>query len=118
MALYARKSVDYFREQNLKRLNECINFYSDSSHELFFYNHYTAQNNNILKKVVSFDYWNEPKDVFNKEFKEYTPVSEKDRKLIVDAYKKELELFTKRLEAYIKRYGLTKIRSWSYWRDE
>jgi len=118
MADYAQKSVDYFKEENLKSLNDCINFYSDTRNELYFSNHYTNQKNNVLKKVVSFGYWNEPKDIFNKEFKEYAPVSDKDRNLIVDAYKKELELFTKRLETYIKKYGLSKVKTWSYWRDE
>ena len=118
MAAHAKKSVDYFKEENLKKLNDCINFYSDTSNELYFQNHYINQKNNVLKNVVSFEYWNEPKDIFSKEFKEYTPVSDKDRELIVAAYKKELELFTKRLETYIKKYGLSKVKSWSYWRDE
>lgn len=118
MAAHARKSVDYFRAENLKKLNDCISFYSDTRNELYFQNHYIHQKNNVLKNVVSFQYWNMPKDIFNKEYKEYTPVSEKDRKLIVEAYQKEKELFSKRLETYIKRYGLSKVNSWSYWRDE
>ena len=118
MAAHARKSVDYFREENLKKLNDCISFYSDTRNELYFQNHYISQKNNVLKNVVSFQYWNMPKDIFNKEYKEYSPVSEKDRKLIVEAYQKEKELFSKRLETYIKRYGLSKVNSWSYWRDE
>lgn len=118
MAAHARKSVDYFREENLKKLNDCISFYSDTRNELYFQNHYISQKNNVLKNVVSFQYWNMPKDIFNKEYKEYTPVSENDRKLIVEAYQKEKELFSKRLETYIKRYGLSKVNSWSYWRDE
>lgn len=118
MAQHMENSLDYFRKENLKKLNDCINFYSDTNNQLYFQNHYINQKNNILKNVVSFKYWNEPKDIFNKEFKEYTPVSDKDRELIVAAYKKELELFTKRLETYIKRYGLSKVHAWSYWQDE
>lgn len=118
MVRHAENSLDYFRKENLKKLNDYINFYSDTNNQLYFQNHYINQKNNILKNVVSFEYWNEPKDIFNKEFKEFTPVSNEDRKLIVDAYKKELELFTKRLETYIKRYGLSKVHAWSYWQDE
>lgn len=118
MAHYAKTSVDYFRKENLNRLNKCIEFYSDTRNKLFFQNHYTGQKNNILKCIDSFKEWDCPKDIFNKEYKIFTPLSEKDRALLVDAYKKELELFTKRLETYIKRYGLSKVRSWSYWRDE
>ena len=118
MAHHAETSLNYFRAANLKHLNECIEFYSDPKNELFFHNHYISQKNDVLKAVSTFEYWNMPKDIFNKEYKEYTPVSENDRKLIVEAYKKELELFTKRLETYIKRYGLSKVHSWSYWQDE
>ena len=118
MARYAAASLDYFRKENLKKLNDCINFYSDTNNQLFFHNHYISQKNNVLKSVCSFEYWNTPKDIFDKEYKEYTPVSEKDRQVIVEAYKKELELFTKRLETYIKKYGLSKVHTWSYWQDE
>ena len=116
MAHHARNSVDYFRVENLKPLNEKIEFYSNPDNMLFFRNHYQSQKNNILKTVHCLQRWERLEDVYNNA--DFIPVSENDRKIIVDAYKKELELFTKRLETYIKRYGLSKVRSWSYWRDE
>lgn len=118
MVRHARNSVEYFREKNLERLDSCIKFYSDTNNNLYFQNHYAHQKNNVMKHIAAFDGWNLPNDILSGDFKEYTPASENDRKLIVEAYKKERELFAKRLESYIKRYGLSKVRAWAYWQDE
>lgn len=44
-------------------------------------------------------------------------ISEKDRAGLVDAYKKVLADFEKRLQTYLKRYGLTKLNTWTYLSD-
>lgn len=46
------------------------------------------------------------------------PCTEEDKRAIVDAYQIELKAFDKRLNTYLKRYGMKNIRTWSYWRDE
>ena len=38
-----------------------------------------------------------------------------ERQMIIDALIKEKEAFTKRLYTYLKRYGLSKVHSWTYW---
>lgn len=48
----------------------------------------------------------------------YTKLSENEIEVFIEAYDLEIEAFQKRLTAYLKRYGLSKINSWSYWRDE
>lgn len=48
---------------------------------------------------------------------EEIPLTKEDRKLIIDAEKRELEKFTKRLKTYLKRYGLSKISARTYWAD-
>ena len=85
-----------------------------------YWNSFESILDEFEKRKLDVAFWTSSEDdpVFNKEYKEYSPVSEKDRKLIVEAYQKEKELFSKRLETYIKRYGLSKVNSWSYWRDE
>lgn len=49
---------------------------------------------------------------------DYQRVSDEDREIILNGLKHEREKFFKRLETYLKRYGLTKIRTWTYWADE
>lgn len=41
-----------------------------------------------------------------------------DRANILAALKHERQKFEKRLNAYLKKYGLSKVRAWSYWADE
>lgn len=43
--------------------------------------------------------------------------TEEDRKNILAALKHERAKFEKRLNAYLKKYGLSKVRTWSYWAD-
>ena len=38
--------------------------------------------------------------------------------LIIEAYKRAENDHIKKLNAYLKRYGLNKVNSWTYWRDE
>ena len=117
MAHHAKTSVDYFREENLSELKHIIEIYEKNPQGLTFYfrNHYHSQPDNILKCVEGFHYWEIPSDI--NDTSKYVLLTEDDIKLVVAAYKKELELFTKRLDTYIKRYGLSKVRTWSYWQD-
>ena len=43
--------------------------------------------------------------------------TEEEKALIVEGLKFGLAQFRKRLEAYLKRYGLTKLHTWTYWAD-
>lgn len=40
-----------------------------------------------------------------------------DKKLIISKLSEELQKFVKRLNTYLKRYGLRCVDSWSYWQD-
>lgn len=40
-----------------------------------------------------------------------------DKKLIMSKLSEELQKFVKRLNTYLKKYGLSCVHSWSYWRD-
>ena len=47
----------------------------------------------------------------------YTLCTDEERNLILAGYKFARSLFEKRLDAYLKRYGTSKIHTWSYWAD-
>ncbi len=47
-----------------------------------------------------------------------TPMSDADRNTIIDGLQHERDKFEKRLHAYLKRYGTSKLHTWTYWRDE
>jgi hypothetical protein len=37
---------------------------------------------------------------------------------IIEGYEQVFADFVKRLQSYLKRYGLTKLDTWTYWIDE
>lgn len=50
-------------------------------------------------------------------YKDAVKMTENDRKAIVAALKHERDKFEKRLDSYLKRYGVSKIHTWTYWAD-
>ena len=44
-------------------------------------------------------------------------LNDKDKQLIMEKLAEELQKFVKRLNTYLKKYGLSCVNSWSYWQD-
>lgn len=47
----------------------------------------------------------------------YRIATDEEAQIILDAYKKAAQAHAKKIDAYLKRYGLSKVYSWTYWRD-
>lgn len=47
----------------------------------------------------------------------YRIVTDEEARIILDAYKRAAAAHRKKLNSYLKRYGLTKVHAWTYWRD-
>lgn len=109
------KSVDYFMGENLRSLNRVISELSKNDEPLFFTNHYSRGGENVLVSTISDEYLR--RFPFDKKLI-IGEVSAEDKALIIEAYKNERVKFTKRLETYLKKYGLSKIETWTYWLDE
>lgn len=45
------------------------------------------------------------------------PVSKKDRYAIIGGYQEVQKRFLTRLRTYLKKYGMSKIHTWTYWAD-
>lgn len=45
------------------------------------------------------------------------PITENDRAALIAAWETVGKAFRRRLDTYLKRYGLSKIHTWSYWMD-
>lgn len=45
------------------------------------------------------------------------PMTDADRKTILEGVRRERAKFEKRLNTYLKRYGVSKIHTWTYWAD-
>ena len=110
MANHVQSDADYFFAENMKTFNAYVEEFSDKDNRFFFQNNYYKQTNNVLKNVncVSSFYPEKPDMEF---------ISENDRELILAAYKECRERHSKKIATYLKRFGTSKVRSWSYWED-
>lgn len=120
MAHHASTNEEYFKNRNLSELREVIERYEGKSEERWLEPYVTHRYRDHGVNIVTI-VWLSDWDVKDSAWQynnDLTPLKKEDRQLILDAYKKELEKFEKRLNTYLKRYGLSKVRSWTYWRDE
>ena len=49
--------------------------------------------------------------------KNYQELEGENLKRVIEGHKIVKAKFEKRLNTYLKKYGLTKVHAWSYWRD-
>lgn len=119
-AHHAKTSEKYFREQNLKDLQSKINLLEGKKEKSWWGDPYLSQQSYYSSgpinnyKVVAIRYC----DFVEQANGQYSTISEADKKLIIAMYKEEIAKMNKRLDAYLKRYGLSKLNVWTYWRDE
>lgn len=95
-----------FLNDNLSRFNNMINALEDEDETLY------VSPSNRNEKFGGISFWNTYQHGSVPET--YRIVNAQDRQLILQAYIKAKEMFVKRLNTYLKKYGLSKIRSWSY----
>lgn len=114
--------AQYFLDRNLREFDEDIerlqSLRKDCRMLYIQRKSYSCQKGELnLWKWYSWSEW----DVENEPYR-YTPgsyekMTDEDRMAILAAMKHEREKFEKRLQAYLKRYGTSKIRTWTYWAD-
>ncbi len=121
---------DYFLQQNLDGMDEEIRalelncdfpdgeYHSGyDCHDWYVYRvSYSSEREplNVWKYVAL--HWSD-KERHASWYKDLQPMSDGDRKAIEAGLKLEREKFKKRLQTYLKRYGVKKIRTWTYWAD-
>lgn len=122
----ARSNPEYFMAENLERL-DCIldklnNPGNGECRHLWIANWYTGGKNrwNLEFSDTPTD---KPEWLDSREKALYDegmmrPVTSDERGLLIEFYKLTREAREKRCRTYLKRYGLTKLRCWTYWMDE
>lgn len=115
MASYAKEKPNYFLEQNLKPFDDMIKRLDEYGENV-----YAAPMRDNTEKWVFFrvyrgwwDYENEFANVKAKMFK----LSPADVEQLKKAYELERKAFEKRLNSYLKKYGTSKLRTWTYLSD-
>ena len=114
MADHAKKSQEYFIEENMKGINQTIGQMEGTIHHSFEYRlrvPYTGQPEGSKLKSLDAYYWS---DEYSKKYPE---ISGQDLQRVIEGYKVVKASFEKRLNTYLKRYGMSKVKTWSYWQD-
>jgi len=112
----AMTSEDHFRRANLRGLDECIRILERRPTDGYSYRNCVAIDcdrrlTNGITYVTFCSEWNSRRNESVEE------VCEEDRERILEGYRKVYASFEKRISTYLKRYGLSKVRAWTYWRD-
>ena len=137
MAQHARTSEEYFKRRNMedfvdivKTLTEELN--NDGHYVLVIYaNAYYSQTEDCrLASCGHCRFWEVidacggsvkleelPDKVISIHGRECRVASKEDIRRILEAYKEATKAHEKKVDAYLKRYGTSKVYSWTYWRD-
>lgn len=97
------KAITFFND-NLEDLNRQLK--SLKEEKIYFIRNY--YNNDLAIKFVSERYANSfPTEIIGQ-------ATDEDIEILINTVKEEINKFTKRLQTYYKKYGLTKLRTWTY----
>ena len=102
------KMTAYFRAENLNRYNTWIKKLEDGD-DIYV----KCYNNRLPFKVdlhTKMYAWETPMDDEKK-------ITDSERERLIDAFKWCKSLLEKRLNTYLKKYGVSKLHTWTYWAD-
>lgn len=115
MASYARTNENYFINKNLEKIDSLISYVKESKIIIIFNHYYGGKENSLIKNYRCY------KDQYNLEYDNpkntlgnYRIATSEEKEKILNCLEEQREDFKKRLNSYLKRYGLSKIHSWSY----
>lgn len=110
MASHAGESTEYFISKNMEQITE--NIEALQTYEVYTGVQYTSSPENSRVQSVSYlRRWETPREGLR-------PISDADRAAMIEAWEIVGQDFRRKLDSYLKRYGLSKVKSWSYWQDE
>lgn len=122
---YAKSHSDYFIHENLKQLTETtdlINEYLNSEKPNYIgtipLSPYVVDRfgDGKTKDLHFMDSWRF-ENLATETKKLYRKATTAELQRILTAYEIEIKTFEKRLQAYLKRYGLSKLHTWTYLSD-
>lgn len=109
-AAHAAKSQEYFKTKNLESMDAMLKALENSEAGIRPQYTGTAESTRICELVFP-----EPWEPASPGYRRLLP---EDREKLREAYRTERGVFEARLDAYLRRYGLSKVETWTYWLDE
>ena len=118
----ARKNVDYFINENLAPINGAIEALQKDHRNVYTFLAYSGMSEgDLLKSYSIFSEWETPEsEEFSYKFNglsDLKKLSSDDIQKIIDGLQEVKQAFIKRLNTYLKKYGLSNVNAWSYIRD-
>ena len=116
----AKTSTDYFMDENLKGINSTLDRLSDPKNEVYVRRHYTGQPVNCFYRSYTItDVWSNPEhEPFRwNEDETRRKITDEERQAIIAGVEEVKKGCVKRLNTYLKKYGLSKVNAWTYLRD-
>ena len=101
---------DYFMKENLDKFNQYINHIEKGDQ----YNgdkRVWWKPNEYRKGELLLCFYDRGRD------EGYTLCTDEEKQTILKGLKFGRDMFKKRLESYLKRYGTSKLHTWTYWAD-
>lgn len=116
MVKHARTNEQYFIDKNLEDINHMIDELSNPSNVIYKAVKFsTSPDNSNLKSIFIVEKWTDPKEDFHySNYRSIEKCTDHEKAEILKGYEEVKKAFTKRLNTYLKRYGLSKIKAWSY----
>ena len=108
MVSYARNSEEYFINENMAKYEELENILNAETVYLNRYNKHNYIDCDAISDELPYQDW------LRVNFIELT---QKDVENLKNVIEEEKTKFMKRLNTYLKKYGLSKVNSWSYISD-
>lgn len=116
----AATNVDYFIERNLRDLEWKLDLLYDPRYEKYKYIKYSTQPaGSKLKGYTCCRMYDNPTEAPYRwsNHRDLEKMTDEEVDALIECLKKTKEMFTKRLNTYLKRYGLSKLNVWTYLRD-
>lgn len=106
----ARNNADYFKGQNLNYYKSWIEKL-DSTDAIALCESYGKHS--PIRSLTAFDWWEAlscRRDVYF--------LTDAERQTVREAFEQAMKAQEKKLDAYLKRYGTSKVKAWTYWLDD
>lgn len=110
MARHAQESHEYFKQANMRHLQERLELATDPPHYIVWERMHEDKDDQIANITYRNQNWIQA-DEYSK------PVSQADMETIADAYREAIAKHEVRVDRYLKRYGTKHVHSWTYWGD-
>ena len=124
----ARHSEAYFKQENLKHYKSWLGRI-DGFNALALTTCYGKDS--VIRSLTAYPWWEVLEAVGGQAYMEALKgtvveingqkayiLTDANRQIIREAYEQAMKAQEKRCDSYLKRYGLSKIHSWTYWIDD